>query len=375
MVNPDEAPDADRLARVAHDRDQRLVVVVVDLGEVGQRAVCEAIDRREEASIAGLGGEVREALGEPFLVAGLDRADLEFGAVAQRCRARSGTRLRALRSPATAPSLTRSRSGCGEISRLEMRWLRAGHARGASLRPRRPYDWLAVDAEAQDRQIAPAARAAIDEVKGFLQAHPPFDALDAGGSSASQRRGDRVPRSGTTIFPQGDHPVSHLRVIRRGAVEIVLDGRVLDLLGRASCSAMPRCCRGSRPGSRRGPRRTRSATGSRPASPGTCSPRPQGCGSSPARCSNARQGPERRGRHERAPGPANRPVRKSAARRADDLRAGDDDPRSGAPDERARRQRDRRQTRRDVRDPHRPRPARARRRRRAFPTTSPSRRR
>ena len=37
--------------------------------------------------------------------------------------------------------------------------------------------------------------------------------------------------AGTTIFAQGAEPVAHLRVVRSGAVEIVYDGRVLDLLG------------------------------------------------------------------------------------------------------------------------------------------------
>jgi CBS domain-containing protein len=36
--------------------------------------------------------------------------------------------------------------------------------------------------------------------------------------------------AGTTIFSQGAEPVEHLRVIRSGAVEVVLDGRVLDRL-------------------------------------------------------------------------------------------------------------------------------------------------
>ena len=38
--------------------------------------------------------------------------------------------------------------------------------------------------------------------------------------------------AGTTIFSQGAEPVGHLRVVRSGAVELVLDGRMLDLLGR-----------------------------------------------------------------------------------------------------------------------------------------------
>ena len=37
--------------------------------------------------------------------------------------------------------------------------------------------------------------------------------------------------AGTTVFSQGSEPVGHLRVVRSGAVELLLNGRVLDLLG------------------------------------------------------------------------------------------------------------------------------------------------
>ncbi len=69
-------------------------------------------------------------------------------------------------------------------------------------------------------------------VARFLQAHPPFDALDAGAVErmAAAAELEALP-AGTTIFSQGAGPVSHLRVVRSGAVEIVADGRVLDLLG------------------------------------------------------------------------------------------------------------------------------------------------
>ena len=40
-----------------------------------------------------------------------------------------------------------------------------------------------------------------------------------------------VHRAGATVFSQGAEPVGHLRIVRSGAVELVLDGRVLDLLG------------------------------------------------------------------------------------------------------------------------------------------------
>jgi CBS domain-containing protein len=77
---------------------------------------------------------------------------------------------------------------------------------------------------------------AAPEVTSFLHEHPPFDALD-------ERDVERVAgaaevefhRAGATIFSQGAEPVEHLRVVRSGAVEIVSDGRVLDLLGEGEC--------------------------------------------------------------------------------------------------------------------------------------------
>ena len=70
------------------------------------------------------------------------------------------------------------------------------------------------------------------EITGFLRVHPPFDALDPDdvGRVAAAAELEQLP-AGTTIFAQGAGPVEHLRVVRSGAVEIVSDGRVLDLLG------------------------------------------------------------------------------------------------------------------------------------------------
>src|SRR3954470_1901171 len=72
----------------------------------------------------------------------------------------------------------------------------------------------------------------MQDVADFLAPHPPFDALDR----------DDVERvaaaaeveffiAGAEIFQQGAGPVEHLWVVRTGAVEVVHDGRVLDLLG------------------------------------------------------------------------------------------------------------------------------------------------
>jgi len=70
------------------------------------------------------------------------------------------------------------------------------------------------------------------DVRSFLARHPPFDALDA-------EELERVARSveiehfapGTVILRQSGEPAHHLYVIRRGAVEVVDTGRMVDLLG------------------------------------------------------------------------------------------------------------------------------------------------
>jgi CBS domain-containing protein len=77
-----------------------------------------------------------------------------------------------------------------------------------------------------------APPAAPPEVTSFLRAHPPFDAFDV---ETVERVAATIEvefhRAGTTIFSQGAEPVDHLRVIRSGAVEVVYDGAILDLLG------------------------------------------------------------------------------------------------------------------------------------------------
>jgi CBS domain-containing protein len=69
-------------------------------------------------------------------------------------------------------------------------------------------------------------------VAEFLRVHPPFDALGPEEVERVAAAAElEVHPAGTTIFSQGAEPVEHLRVVRSGAVELVLDGRTLDLLG------------------------------------------------------------------------------------------------------------------------------------------------
>ena len=73
---------------------------------------------------------------------------------------------------------------------------------------------------------------AIPDIVEFLVRYPPFDAFEA---DVVERLAASVEvefhPAGTTIFSKGAEAVESLRVIRAGAVEVVVDGRVLDLMG------------------------------------------------------------------------------------------------------------------------------------------------
>jgi len=77
------------------------------------------------------------------------------------------------------------------------------------------------------------------DVAGFIGKYPPFDAL-------TPEELERVTRAieiehfaaGTEILQQGGMPTRHLYVVRKGAVEIVDDGRVLDVLGEGETFGM-----------------------------------------------------------------------------------------------------------------------------------------
>ena len=66
----------------------------------------------------------------------------------------------------------------------------------------------------------------------FLGSRPPLDAVGADDLArvAAVTEPEAVPR-GKTIFSQGAGPVEYLWMVRAGSVEVIHDGRVLDLLG------------------------------------------------------------------------------------------------------------------------------------------------
>ena len=70
------------------------------------------------------------------------------------------------------------------------------------------------------------------DIGEFLRAHPPFDVLAPAELDAVAAQSEiEFHAGGTTILSQGEEPVSHVRVVRSGAVELRHSDRVLDELG------------------------------------------------------------------------------------------------------------------------------------------------
>ena len=80
----------------------------------------------------------------------------------------------------------------------------------------------------------------MHDIAEFLNGHDPFSGLD---ETALERLAERTEveffASGTVIFNQGEHPQTKVRVVRRGAVELVDRGQVVDLLGEGELFGHP----------------------------------------------------------------------------------------------------------------------------------------
>jgi CBS domain-containing protein len=72
----------------------------------------------------------------------------------------------------------------------------------------------------------------VPDIADFLGSRPPFDAVGAEDLArvAAVTETEVSPR-GKTIFSQGAGPVEYVWMVRSGSVEVIHDGRVLDLLG------------------------------------------------------------------------------------------------------------------------------------------------
>ena len=72
----------------------------------------------------------------------------------------------------------------------------------------------------------------MDDVAAFLRDHPPFDTLDDAGLAAVADAADpEEHRAGELILEHADATAEHVYVVRRGAVELRSDGRLLDVVG------------------------------------------------------------------------------------------------------------------------------------------------
>jgi CBS domain-containing protein len=81
-------------------------------------------------------------------------------------------------------------------------------------------------------RLSAAPAGALSDVADFLRVHAPFDALSPADVELVAASAEiEFHLAGTTIFAQGSEPVDDVRVVRSGAVEIIHDGAVLDLLG------------------------------------------------------------------------------------------------------------------------------------------------
>jgi CBS domain-containing protein len=81
---------------------------------------------------------------------------------------------------------------------------------------------------------------AVHDIAEFLQRHEPFSELD---ERALEELAGRVEveffTAGELVFRQGESALEHVRIVRRGAVELVDRDRVLDLLGEGEWFGHP----------------------------------------------------------------------------------------------------------------------------------------
>jgi CBS domain-containing protein len=80
----------------------------------------------------------------------------------------------------------------------------------------------------------------MHDIAEFLRRHAPFDDV-ADETLEELARSVEVEyfAAGATIFRQGDEPRQHVWIVRRGAVELVDQGRVVDLLGEGELFGHP----------------------------------------------------------------------------------------------------------------------------------------
>ena len=80
----------------------------------------------------------------------------------------------------------------------------------------------------------------MHDIAEFLRGRDPFSGLDEEDldALAAKTEVEFFP-AGTRILPQGEQPQGRVRVIRRGAVELLDRGRLADLLGEGEMFGHP----------------------------------------------------------------------------------------------------------------------------------------
>jgi CBS domain-containing protein len=80
----------------------------------------------------------------------------------------------------------------------------------------------------------------MHDIDEFLRRYAPFDELaDEAREEFARATEVEFFVAGTTVFREGEGPVEHVRVIRKGAIELVADGAVLDVLGEGELFGLP----------------------------------------------------------------------------------------------------------------------------------------
>jgi CBS domain-containing protein len=94
----------------------------------------------------------------------------------------------------------------------------------------------------------PAAHETLDEITGFLGRFPPFSALrpDALARLAGDTEIEYFAR-GTEILAQEGRPSEHLYVVRKGAVELLDEGQIVDVLEEGEAFGHPSLLSGLSP--------------------------------------------------------------------------------------------------------------------------------
>src|SRR3970282_466315 len=88
--------------------------------------------------------------------------------------------------------------------------------------------------------VMPPLHETLGEITGFLERYPPFAALSADALAALSQRAEieYFPR-GAQILAQEGPPSQYLYVVRRGAVELLDEGQVIDVLEEGEAFGHP----------------------------------------------------------------------------------------------------------------------------------------